>query len=74
MENFRRVVGDNVLYANSILDCIKNADCLIIATDWEEFKRLDIETIIKYMRKPIIIDGRRVFASKKSRKAKYMVV
>lgn len=74
MENFRRVVGDSVLYANNILDCVKDADCLIIATDWEEFKKLDLEAIAKHMRRPIVVDARRVFASKRPRKLKYIAL
>jgi UDPglucose 6-dehydrogenase len=39
----------------------RSADCLIIATEWNEFKELDFKRIKKYMRRPLIIDGRNIY-------------
>jgi UDPglucose 6-dehydrogenase len=37
------------------------ADCLIVATEWNEFKELDFKRIKRYMRRPLIIDGRNIY-------------
>jgi UDPglucose 6-dehydrogenase len=39
----------------------ENADALILATDWNEFKQLDFARIHDLMRHPIIIDGRNLW-------------
>ncbi|MBI4974348.1 MAG: UDP-glucose/GDP-mannose dehydrogenase family protein [Candidatus Omnitrophica bacterium] len=39
----------------------KDSDCLIIATEWNEFKELDFKKIKKLMRQPVIVDGRNIY-------------
>lgn len=47
--------------ATSLLEGIKDADCLIIATDHSEFKNLNLSEIKQLMnKKPAIVDGRRI--------------
>ncbi|MPM82916.1 UDP-glucose 6-dehydrogenase TuaD [bioreactor metagenome] len=40
---------------------VKNTDCLVIVTEWPEFKEVDLEKIKSLMNKPNIVDGRNVF-------------
>jgi len=61
MNNAKKIFKDKIEYATSAIDCIKGADCCIIITEWDEFKRLNPEDFVKQMRKTIIIDGRRVY-------------
>ena len=42
----------------------KNSDCLIILTEWNEFKELDLKKIKDIMAKPTIIDFRNMFSLK----------
>jgi UDPglucose 6-dehydrogenase len=37
------------------------SDALIIVTEWDEFKNLDLMKIKKLLRQPVIIDGRNIF-------------
>ncbi|GAB1430947.1 UDP-glucose/GDP-mannose dehydrogenase family protein [Ignavibacteria bacterium] len=60
-ENTRRVFGDSIGYANSAMECLQNADALIIATEWNEFRKPDFETMKNYMKRPIIFDGRNLY-------------
>ncbi|MEM1665760.1 MAG: UDP-glucose/GDP-mannose dehydrogenase family protein [Nitrososphaerota archaeon] len=64
LENAKKLLGDTVLYADSAIECIKDADCCIIVTEWDEFKKLRPEDFVKFMRSPIVIDGRRVYDPK----------
>jgi UDPglucose 6-dehydrogenase len=43
------------------LDCIKNADCSIIVTEWPEFKKLTPNDFVANMKQPVLIDGRRIY-------------
>lgn len=45
----------------------KDCDILIIMTEWNEFRQLDLEKIKKCMKKPIILDGRNIYDSQKLR-------
>ena len=41
MKNASNVLGSNVKYANSLHDCIENADIIVILTEWPEFRELE---------------------------------
>jgi len=47
----------------------KGCDCLVIVTEWDEFKRLDLAKLKKIMRQPIIIDGRNLLVPEVVKKA-----
>ena len=40
LENARKVLGERVLFAPSAIDALKGTDCCIIATEWDEFRKL----------------------------------
>ncbi len=42
-ENARGILGENVKYANSMKECLEGVEFCIIATPWEEFKRLGVD-------------------------------
>jgi UDPglucose 6-dehydrogenase len=50
-------------YAESIEDCLKDAECCMILTEWEEFKSITPDMFNKYMKRSVIIDGRRIYDS-----------
>jgi len=53
----------------SALNAIKNADGLIVVTAWDEYGKYLPEIFIKNMKRPIIVDGRRIFNKEKFKKA-----
>lgn len=65
MKNFRHTYYYlSVEYASDPIDCIKDSDAVIIATKWSEFKKLKPEDFRKYMKRPIILDGRGLYDPK----------
>ena len=54
----------NVAYARDAYDACRGADCLLILTEWDEFKRIDLKRIKKLLHEPTIIDGRNLFEPK----------
>jgi UDPglucose 6-dehydrogenase len=61
VSNAKSIFGDKIKYASSAIECLKNADCCIIVTEWQEFKNLKPEDFIQNMRTPLLIDGRRIY-------------
>ena len=57
----KNIFQDRIQYASSVISCIKNADCAILVTEWDEFKKLTPEDFIKHMKQPILMDGRRIY-------------
>jgi len=55
-------------------DASKGSDCLLIVTEWNEFKELDFSRIKKLLERPLIIDGRNIYEPKGLRKAGFIYV
>ena len=64
MENAKNALKDLVEYSTSSYECIKNCDATVIVTDWNDFKELRAEDYKRLMKKPIIIDTRRIYRDK----------
>jgi UDPglucose 6-dehydrogenase len=61
ISNAKGMFKNKIEYASSAIECLKNADCCIIVTEWQEFKRLKPEDFTQNMKNPIIVDGRRIY-------------
>lgn len=48
-------------FANSLLDACRNADALLIATEWKEFRNPDFDAIKAALKSPVIFDGRNLY-------------
>ena len=59
-DKFRELYPD-LTYAQSIEECIRNADAALVLTDWPQIAGLDVDAAKTAMKCPIIIDGRNVF-------------
>lgn len=66
----------NVHFYSDIYECVQNCNVLVIATDWNEYKRLDFERIKHRMKYPIIVDCRRILNYQKisSQGLKYLAL
>jgi UDPglucose 6-dehydrogenase len=61
-ESAKPVLGDAVEYANTGADCIRGAEVVVLATDWEEFRSIPYQLANSDPR-PIILDGWRLLRS-----------
>ena len=50
--------NDNVIYLDSKYEALKEADAMILATEWKEFKAPDFIEMKKLLKQPVIFDGR----------------
>jgi len=64
MDEAKRILGDKVEYAADQFDALIDADCLVIATEWNEFKFPNFNVIKKLLKDPVILDGRNIFDPK----------
>ena len=60
IENAKEVLKD-VEYCNNPYDTVKDTDAVILATEWDEFEKIDLEKIRELVKNPVFIDGRNVF-------------
>lgn len=74
MANARNIFQNaDLRWCNSVKEVIKDAEACLLITRWEEFSRITPELLVKEMKQPIFIDGRRLLNSRKFQgKAKYI--
>jgi UDPglucose 6-dehydrogenase len=51
----------SVTFCATAYDAAKEADALLIVTEWNEFKQLSLHRIKQFMRRPVILDGRNLY-------------
>ncbi len=61
MPNARQALGHNVEFATNQKSAIKGADCCIIMTEWDQFRKLKAKDYLRYMRTPNLVDARRLY-------------
>lgn len=61
MKNVQREIGDKIIYAANQYYALENADALIIATEWNEFRMPDFTRIEKSLKNKAVFDGRNLF-------------
>ncbi len=51
----------NVQFCKDSYGVCQGSDCMIVLTEWEEFKQLDLKKIKKLLKQPVIVDGRNIY-------------
>lgn len=67
METAKEIFDNKITYAKSSYEALKDADALLLLTEWNEFRRPDFERIKDLMKTPVIIDGRNQYDKKRLR-------
>jgi UDPglucose 6-dehydrogenase len=63
-----RAVLPQVEYAKSAYEAAQNSEALIIATEWDEFRKLDWDRVHDDMARPLVLDGRNLLSPREMRK------
>ncbi len=63
MKSFEKMFGKNkaISYSENEYEAAKNADFLVVLTEWMQFRDPDLERLKKEMKKPVIFDGRNLY-------------
>jgi UDPglucose 6-dehydrogenase len=56
-----RLVLSDITYAENAYDCAEGADALVIITEWEAFRALDLGRIINALKTPTVVDLRNIY-------------
>lgn len=67
MGNAKFYLEDRIDYVKNQYDAVKDADALLVLTEWNEFNNPDLNQVKKLLKKPVIFDGRNVFNRRKTK-------
>jgi len=68
MKKAAGALNKTVTFCNDAYSASKGSDCLLVLTDWDEFKELDFLKIKKLLKRPVILDGRNIYDPQEMRK------
>ncbi len=71
MPNVMQLLGSKINYADGQYDALQNADALIIATEWNEFRTPDFDKISSVLKNKLVFDGRNLFDLEHMKKLGY---
>lgn len=64
-ENVRQIHPD-IIYTDSAMDCVADADAVILVTEWQEFRNLNLRDVAAKVKSKILFDGRRAYRRDKA--------
>jgi UDPglucose 6-dehydrogenase len=70
--NARIILKDTIIYADSVDAAVKKADAIMLVTEWKEFKQLDVNSLVKKLKQPIIFDGRNCWPENQIRSCEHI--
>lgn len=59
-KNAKKLLPEVVVF-DSPYEAIRDCDALVVATEWDEFRNLDIRAIKVLLKRPIVVDGRNIY-------------
>ncbi len=61
MKNVEQLIGDKITYADNQYDALKDADALLIVTEWSLFRTPDFTKVESLLKAKVIFDGRNLY-------------
>lgn len=71
MNNVKKLLGDKITFCDDPYDALKNADALIICTEWGLFRTPDFERVSAQLKNKVIFDGRNLYSNEQMQKLGY---
>ena len=65
MDNARAMLPDSVQYCEDSYDAADGADAMIIVTEWNQFRSLDMERVRASLKQPVVVDLRNLYDPKR---------
>ncbi|MFC1646910.1 UDP-glucose dehydrogenase family protein [Patescibacteria group bacterium] len=67
-DNAKKVLPKGIKYASSLYEAAMDAEAVVILTEWNEFRQLDLVKLAKNMKKMVIFDGRNIYEPEEVKK------
>jgi UDPglucose 6-dehydrogenase len=67
MPAIKRMFGDRICLVDEMYEAVRDADALVVVTEWLQYRNPDFDRIKSLMRRPILLDGRNLFRAARLR-------
>lgn len=72
IENAKKVMPKELQYATNPYEAAHDADAVVVVTEWNEFRQLDLVKLAKELKNRVLFDGRNIYDPQKMRDLGYM--
>jgi UDPglucose 6-dehydrogenase len=69
-----RALLDNVVFATDAYDCATGADAVVLVTEWDAYRALDLDALKQRVTAPVLIDLRNVYRPEELRRHSFRYV
>ena len=67
-ENIKKIFDKRINLVNNPYQALGGCDALVILTEWNEFKQIDLKKIKKLLKQPVVFDGRNIYSPEAMKK------
>lgn len=67
-KNAKKTLSKKIIFCDNSYKALEGSDVLLIATDWDEFRKVDLPKVKKLLKHPNIIDGKNIYNPAKMKK------
>ncbi len=68
MENVKKSFKGKINFVDDQYEAVKDSDALFVATEWNEFKQIDLNRVKSLLKTPVIFDGRNIYDTETMKK------
>jgi UDPglucose 6-dehydrogenase len=61
MDNAKRLLNFDINWCNSLNEAVKETDAVVVLTEWQEFKKVDLNNLKSLVKTPLVIDFRKIY-------------
>lgn len=72
MENAKPHLPKDIVYAKHAYDAVSGADAVVVVTEWNEFRQIDLVKLAKELKSRVLFDGRNIYDPEQVKKLGYM--
>lgn len=72
MAEAQKILPEQVAYGQGPYDIAEGADCLVIVTEWDAFRALDLDRLKRLLKQPVVIDLRNIYRPDEMAKAGFI--
>ncbi|MBN1898463.1 MAG: UDP-glucose/GDP-mannose dehydrogenase family protein [Spirochaetes bacterium] len=74
LDEARKIFADRIQYFENEYEALKDCDALIILTEWNEFRQVNMEKVKKMLTNPVIFDGRNIYDPQYMKEMKFSYI
>lgn len=74
MDNVKKIFDKKIRFFTNPYETVEKTSLLLILTEWDEFKQIDLRKVAKLMKNKVIVDGRNIYQPNKMKEMGFIYI